>query len=100
MINLSKCFIEKDQWYWKHKVDFIYFKCPVQGHNHEICLPITTGDSFIAHKTNQSDYPVWHYEIKEGRVYLSPSVSCDTGECKFHDFFSFDEIVNSVENLW
>lgn len=80
----------EDSFYFGHVIKWLYFRCSglheenpkLQGH--ETCIPVTRKETF-----DTMGRLVWHYEIKDGKIYVTPSIDASQSECKFHDSFTF-----------
>lgn len=80
----------EDSFYFGHVIKWLYFRCPglhegsPELREHEMCVPVTIKESFCTMGRH-----VWNYEIKNGKIYVTPSIDASQYECKFHDSFMF-----------
>ena len=83
----------EDSFYFGHVIKWLYFRCPGSHEEnpklqrHETCVPVTRKETF-----DTMGRPVWHYEIKDEKIYLTPSIDASQSECKFHDSFTFTPV--------
>lgn len=84
----------------------LYFTCPIHGANclvHYHSIPVTLGEAckiqlFEEAKPDE----VWHYEARDGVIYISPSIDLIKNTspdypCRFHNYYNFQQVFSKEE---
>jgi hypothetical protein len=78
--------------YFGTNVRFIYFNCPICS-KHNDCIPVYEGEH-----VDVMGHAIWHWEMKDGKVLVQPSIDASQSSCPWHDMVEF-ELVHSEDEL-